>query len=148
VVLDLRRFAGGLAAGEHVAVAHAGGLASNEYRFRIEAPEPPGAEPPPRDPRAPKPKPKPDPPPGAKAPGSDPKLERKFVEPLVRDGQKVKKKTRVPIEVPGGAPQTRTLAEAWPELLRRREAALKRPGLAPHVRKLVREYFERLRPAK
>ena len=72
----------------------------------------------------------------------------KFVEPLVRDGERVKKNAKVPIEVPGGgAPAPRPLDEAWPELERRREAALDRPGLSPAARKLVKEYFDRLKPA-
>ena len=79
---------------------------------------------------------------------TDPEVDPKFVEPLVRDGDKVKKRARVPIEVPGSAPLEKSLQEAWPELLKRREAALKRAGLSPHARQLVREYFERLRPGK
>ena len=46
----------------------------------------------------------------------------------------------------GGAQQEKPIEEAWPELLRRREEALNRPGLSPAAKKLVREYFERLRP--
>ena len=48
--------------------------------------------------------------------------------------------------MPGGAPTDKPLKEAWPELKKRREAALKRPGLSPHARKLVKEYFDKLRP--
>jgi hypothetical protein len=72
----------------------------------------------------------------------------KFVEPLVKGEDQVRKKAKVPIEVPegGGGPQEKPIDEAWPELLRRREEALNRPGLSPAARKLVREYFELLRP--
>ena len=63
--------------------------------------------------------------------------------------QKIEKLAKVPIEVRGGgAPEERSLEEAWPELERRREAALDRPGLSPAARQLVREYYEQLRPKK
>ena len=139
-VLDLRAFAGELAPGDHVAVALAGDARSNEYRFRIDPPDP--KDPPDGDKSGKKPQPKgPD-------KGPDPERDPKFVEPLVRAGDKVKKLARVPIEVPGRAPQEKSLKEAWPELQRRKEAALKRAVLSPHARQLVFEYFERLRPDK
>ena len=75
----------------------------------------------------------------------------KYIEPLVREDEKkkIEKLAKVPIEVRGGgAPEERSLEEAWPELERRKEAALNRPGLSPAARQLVREYFERLRPEK
>ena len=69
------------------------------------------------------------------------------MQPLVQDGDKVKKRARVLTENRGGSdPVDRPLEEAWPELQRRKEAALKRPGLSPAARRLVQEYFERLRP--
>lgn len=141
VRLDLRAYASGLAPGEHVAVAIAGEARSNEYRFRIDAPA--GSD---------RPKPPPDVRKNRKNRGhdrdTDPEVDPKFVEPLVREGEKVKKRARVPIEVPGSAPLDKSLQEAWPELLKRREAALKRAGLSPHARQLVREYFDLLRPDK
>ena len=141
VVLDLRAFAGELAPGEHVAVALADDARSNEYRFRIDPPDP-RRDPPDGGRSGKKAKPK------GKDKGADPQRDPKFVEPLVRDGDKVKKRAKVPIEVPGRAPQEKSLKEAWPELQKRKEAALKRAGLSPHARQLVFEYFERLRPDK
>ncbi|MGH7163844.1 MAG: hypothetical protein ACREID_10210, partial [Planctomycetota bacterium] len=71
----------------------------------------------------------------------------KYVEPLVREGEKVPKLARVPVEAPGGAAAAeKPIEQAWPELQRRREAALNRPGLSPTARSVVREYFELLRP--
>ncbi|MGQ0613344.1 MAG: hypothetical protein ACT4PV_06375 [Planctomycetaceae bacterium] len=138
--LDLRRFARELGAGEHVAVALAGPLESNEYRFRIEPPaSPPQPPPPPPNP--------PPPPPGEEGTTGGVPLRPEYVEPLLRDGEQVPKEARVPVEVPGGGtPAERPLSEAWPELKKRLEAALDRPGLSPAARALVREYFERLRP--
>jgi hypothetical protein len=139
--LDLRRFAAELEPGEHRAVALADGMESNPYVFRIEAPGPGEAEP------TPEPENEPEPPPGESGGGRQPEYDPKYVEPLIREGEKVEKQARVPIEVPGGgAPVERPLDESWPELERRREEALRRPGLSPHARKLVSEYFERLRP--
>ncbi|HEX5138073.1 MAG TPA: hypothetical protein VFY93_13940, partial [Planctomycetota bacterium] len=142
VVLDLRPWVEDLKPGEHVAVARAGLLESNEYRFRIEAPsggesESPKAKPPPEPPPSPQPQ-------GGGAQETKPK----FVEPLVRGDEQVKKMAKVPIEVPegGGAQRDKPIEEAWPELEKRREEALNRPGLSPAAKKLVREYFERLRP--
>ncbi|MDH3590762.1 MAG: hypothetical protein OER88_02720, partial [Planctomycetota bacterium] len=92
VRLDLRNYTGALEPGEHEAVATAGALTSNVYRFTIEAP---GASPkrkPKPDPEA---KPQPDPKGGKQ---NKPDYEEKFVEPLVQDGEKVKKKARVPVE--------------------------------------------------
>jgi len=143
VQFDLRRLAAGLGPGEHVAVAHAGEATSNLYRFRIEPPsdgQGGASRPPPSV--APQPKP---PPRGRR--NNPPDVKPRFVEPLIREGQRVRKRARVPIEVPeGGAPVEKPLKEAWPVLQRRKEAALKRPGLSPAARKLVREYFEKLRP--
>ncbi len=137
--LNLASYLDGLAPGEHTARALAGTLKSNVYRFTLEPPPDPKQKPPP-PPDQPKPSGK-----GGQKP--KPKTTPKYVEPLVRDGEKVKKKARVPVETPGGAaPQTKTLREAWPDLERRREAALDRPGLSPAARRLVREYFEKLRP--
>jgi hypothetical protein len=143
VGLDLAPLVEGLAPGDHVAVAYAGLLESNEYKFRIEPPpggksENPQAKPPPKPPPNPKPQ----------GGGPDEATKPKFVEPLVRGDDTVKKKAKVPIEVPegGGAQQEKPIDEAWPELERRREEALNRPGLSPAARKLVREYFDRLRP--
>ncbi len=135
--LDLRAFLAQAEPGDHEAVARAGALASNVYRFRIEPPDTPG-DPPPSPPEPP------ENPGGGGA--SPPQVRRpEFVEPLVREGEMVEKLAKVPIEVPGGgAPQERTLQEAWPELQRRREAALNRPGLSPAARELVRRYFEQL----
>jgi hypothetical protein len=72
----------------------------------------------------------------------------RFVEPLVKGDEQITKKAKVPIEVPegGGGQHEKPIEEAWPELERRREEALNRPGLSPAARKLVREYFELLRP--
>ena len=65
----------------------------------------------------------------------------------MQEGEKVKKLARVPIEAEGaGGPVSRSLDEAWPELERRKEEALRRPGLSPAARDLVRRYYERLRP--
>jgi len=142
VTLDLRALTRGLEPGEHVAFADAGGVRSNPYRFRVVVPGGGGAQPPPprdEDPQA-------EPPPEG-GPEERPHWRPKYVEPLVREGEKVEKIARVPVEVPGGGgPADRPLAEAWPELERRKEAALDRAGLSPASRRLVREYFERLRP--
>ncbi|MHC4547330.1 MAG: hypothetical protein ACYTEZ_01020 [Planctomycetota bacterium] len=142
VTLDLRALADRLEPGEHRAVARAGDEESNAYLFRIEASgDGGGGSPPP---------PQPSPSQAAGAGGAGPeKVKPKFVQPLVREGEdrKVVKVAKVPIEVRGGgAPAERSLEEAWPELERRKEAALNRPGLSPTARRLVREYFERLRP--
>jgi len=146
VGLDLEPLTKDLAPGDHVAVARAGLLQSNEYRFRIEGPE--GGQ-------SPSPVPKPDanpppkPPPVPQQQGGGPQETKpKFVEPLVKGDDQVRKKAKVPIEVPegGGGQQEKPIEEAWPELERRREEALNRPGLSPAARKLVREYFELLRP--
>jgi hypothetical protein len=130
-----------LKAGDHEAIARAGILESNVYRFRIEPP--PGGET--QSPRA---EPPSAPPPPPAAGGGPEEATPKFVEPLVKGDEKVRKKAKVPIEVPGGAGgvKEQPLEEAWPELERRREEALDRPGLSPAAKKLVREYFERLRP--
>jgi hypothetical protein len=138
---DLRPYLEGLKPGDHEAVARAGILESNVYRFRIEAPPGDGGQKPRVDPGAP--------PPPAPAPGGGPEeTTPKFVEPLVKGDEQVKKKAKVPIEVPGGGGgvKEQPLEQAWPELERRREEALNRPGLSPAAKKLVREYFERLRP--
>ncbi len=142
-MLDLAPFIKDLAPGDHVAVARAGLLESNEYRFRIEPP--PGGES--ENPQSAPPSPKPPPTPQAQG-GGPQEVKPKFVEPLVQGEEQVTKKAKVPIEVPegGGGPQEKPIEEAWPELERRREEALNRPGLSPAARKLVREYFERLRP--
>ncbi len=142
VGLDLRPWVEDLPPGEHVAVALAGILESNEYRFRIEGPSGGESE-------SPESKPPPEPPPVPQPQGGGPQdAKPKFVEPLVKGEDQVTKKAKVPIEVPegGGAQQEKPIEEAWPELERRREEALNRPGLSPAARKLVREYFERLRP--
>ena len=79
--------------------------------------------------------------------GALPEQRPRFVEPLVREGEKVEKRARVPIEVPGGgAPREASLDEAWPEMERRKEAALNRTGLSPAARELVRTYFDSLKP--
>jgi len=135
-----------LAPGEHVAIAACGDLESNEFWFRID-PEGDGGgggggEEPPDDPGKGKPKP-------GQQNQSPQKINAtpKFVQPLVQDGDKVKKRARILTENRGGSdPVDRPLEEAWPELQRRKEAALKRPGLSPAARRLVQEYFERLRP--
>ena len=141
--LDLAPYVKDLEPGDHVAVARAGLLSSNEYRFRIELP--PGGES--ENPQAnpPSPKPPPTPPPQG---GGPQEVKPKFVEPLVKGDEQVTKRAKVPIEVPegGGGQQEKPIEEAWPELERRREEALNRPGLSPAARKLVREYFELLRP--
>ncbi len=139
---DLIRRAGGLPPGEHEAVALWMTLRSNPYRFRIDGggavtvpkPEPEGSN----EVVQPAPVPRP-------APKAD--VRPVVVEPLVAEGETVRKRARVPVEVPdGGAPQERTLEQAWPELQRRKEAALRRPGLSPAARALLREYFNRLKP--
>jgi hypothetical protein len=140
--LDLKRFVRDLKPGTHKAVAYAGGAVSNEYIFKIESPDGGGgggAKQPKQDPQKGKGE-------GRPQGGARPQVDPKFVKPLVADGEKVKKKARVPIEVPGGAPTDKPLDEAWPELKKRQEAALKRPGLSPHARQLVKSYFEQLRP--
>jgi hypothetical protein len=139
--LDLRALTRGLEPGEHVAWAYAGGLRSNPYRFSVVLPGggQGGPPPPPDEPESGPP------PPGG--PEERPHWRPKFVEPLVREGEQVEKMARVPVEVPGGGGVAdRPLAEAWPELERRKEAALNREGLSPASRRLVREYFDRLRP--
>ncbi|MHC4971310.1 MAG: hypothetical protein ACYTG3_03170 [Planctomycetota bacterium] len=142
VTLDLRALADKLEPGEHRAVARAGGAESNVYVFRIDpSGDGGGGRPPPPSPPEPEPQPRG----GA---GSQ-RVKPKFIEPLVREDekQKIEKLAKVPIEVRGGgAPEERSLKDAWPELERRREAALNRPGLSPAARQLVREYFDRLRP--
>jgi len=142
VDFDLRPWTLGLQPGEHRAVARAGDAESNPYVFRIEPPgeagggqqpPPPGQPPPPKEP-----------PP---AQGGEDRTRPRFVEPLVRDENKVLKRAKVPIEVAGGgAPSEVPLDQAWPELQRRQEADLNRPGLSPAARKLVKDYFDRLRP--
>jgi hypothetical protein len=145
VTLDLRALADKLDAGEHRAVARAGDAESNAYVFRIDpsGDKGGGGRPPPPQP--------PEPQPQAQGGAGSQKVKPKFIEPLVREDEKrkIEKMAKVPIEVRGGgAPAELSLDEAWPELERRREAALNRPGLSPTARKLVREYFERLRPEK
>jgi len=136
--LDLRAFLARPEPGDHEAVARAGALVSNIYRFRIEPPDTPEEPPQPNPPEPPQ-----DPGGGGASPAQVRRPE--FVEPLVREGDMVEKLAKVPIEVPGGgAPQERPLKEAWPELQRRKEAALDRPGLSPAARELVRRYFEEL----
>lgn len=142
--LDLAPFIKDLEPGDHVAVAVAGLLLdSNEYKFRIEPP--PGGES--ENPQSSPPSPKP-PPTQTPQGGGPQEVKPKFVEPLVKGDEQVTKKAKVPIEVPegGGGLQEKPIEEAWPELLRRREEALNRPGLSPAARKLVREYFDFLRP--
>ncbi|MHC4224245.1 MAG: hypothetical protein ACYSX0_14295 [Planctomycetota bacterium] len=142
IPVDLRELVKKLKPGEHRAVARAGDLESNEFVFTIEAP-PEGED----NAESPSGAQQPEPQPQQGGGSSRPEWQPKFVEPLVREGEKVKKRARVPIEVPGGgAPSEKTLDQAWPELERRKEAALNRPGLSPHTRKLVRDYFDRLRP--
>jgi len=134
--------ASALAPGSHRAVAVAGGVESNAYLFRI---DPAAARTPPPPPPAPQDPPRPEA--GPEPKGTKEEWKPKFVEPLVREGPKREKQARVPIEAPdGGAPVDRPLDEAWPELQRRQEAALGRPGLSPESRALIRAYFERLRP--
>jgi hypothetical protein len=146
VTLDLRELVEKLEPGEHRAVARAGDAESNAYIFRIDPSGDGGGggdRPPPLSP--PQPKPRPEGGAGAQ------KLKPKYIEPLVREDErkKIEKLAKVPIEVRGGgAPEEQSLEEAWPELERRKEAALNRPGLSPAARQLVREYFERLRPEK
>jgi len=146
---DLRPWLEGLEPGRHRAVAEAGGVRSNAYEFELEPPDGSAPEPKPK-PDEPEPEPDPKPPPG---PQPEPKggpedVVPKYVEPLVRDGAKVRKQAKVPVEVPeGGRPRPRPLDDAWPELERRREAALQRRGLSPDARRLVREYFDGLRPS-
>jgi hypothetical protein len=142
IPVDLRRLAKKLKPGEHRAVARAGELESNKFVFTIEAP-PEGED----NSESPSGAQQPEPQPKQGGGSSRPEWQPKFVEPLVREGEKIKKRARVPIEVPGGgAPSEKTLDQAWPELEKRKEAALNRPGLSPHTRKLVRDYFDRLRP--
>ncbi len=143
VVLDLAPMIKDLEPGDHVAVARAGVLLSNEYRFRIEPPPEGESE----NPKPDSPSPKPPPTPESQG-GGPQEVKPKFVEPLVKGDEQVRKKAKVPIEVPegGGGQQEKPIEEAWPELLRRREEALNRPGLSPAAKKLVREYFELLRP--
>ncbi|MHC4933372.1 MAG: hypothetical protein ACYTGV_14410 [Planctomycetota bacterium] len=142
IPVELRELANRLKPGEHRAVARAGALESNEFVFTIEAP-PEGED----NTKSPSGAQQPEPQPQQGGGSSRPEWQPKFVEPLVREGEKVQKRARVPIEVPGGgAPSEKTLDQAWPELEKRREAALNRPGLSPHTRKLVRDYFDRLRP--
>jgi len=131
-----------LKAGEHRVYALAGGARSNVWIFRIEGESGGGggAE---EEKEEPKEEPKPNPQQG----GALPETRPRFVEPLVREGDKVEKRARVPIEVPGGsAPKESTLEQAWPELERRKEAALNRTGLSPAARELVRTYFDTLKP--
>jgi hypothetical protein len=143
VGLDLSPHIKDLAPGDHVAVARAGVLLSNEYRFRIEPPPGGESEEPQQDPQAP------EPPPNETPQGGGPQqVKPRFVEPLVKGDEQITKKAKVPIEVPegGGGQHEKPIEEAWPELERRREEALNRPGLSPAAKKLVREYFELLRP--
>ena len=143
VLFDLRELAKTLKPGKHEAVAHCGGLESNPYVFQIN-PGDGGGSGGGGDPNQEDPKSKSGQGGGEK---KDKNITPKFVKPLVREGETVKKRARVLTESRGGgAPQERSIKEAWPELERRKEAALKRPGLSPSARKLVREYFEKLRP--
>lgn len=145
VALDLRELAEKLEPGEHRAVARAGDAESNAYVFRIDPSGDGGGGGPSPPPSPPRPQPRPQGGAGAQ------NVKPKFIEPLVREDErrKIEKLAKVPIEVRGGgAPEERSLEEAWPELERRKEAALNRPGLSPAARQLVREYFERLRPEK
>ncbi|MHC4939533.1 MAG: hypothetical protein ACYTHK_11235 [Planctomycetota bacterium] len=130
--------------GEHTVYALAGGARSNKWKFRIEGDNGGGGQNDKQPKKQQKKKPKPEHG-GAALPPARPR----FVEPLVREGEKVEKRARVPIEVPGGgAPRESSIEEAWPELERRKEAALNRSGLSPAARELVRRYFEELRPAE
>jgi len=128
--------------GKHRVHALAGGARSNVWIFEVEG-QPGGGGGGEEKKKEPDKKPKPKPEQG----GALPELRPKFVEPLVREGDKVEKLARVPIEVPGGgSPRKSTLEEAWPELQRRKEAALNRAGLSPAARELVRTYFDTLKP--
>jgi len=132
-----------LKAGEHRVHALAGGGRSNVWIFKIEGESGGGGGGQDKQ-DEPKKKPAPQPQQG----GALPEQRPRFVEPLVREGEKVEKRARVPIEVPGGgAPRKSRLEEAWPELQRRKEAALNRTGLSPAARELVRTYFDSLQPA-
>jgi hypothetical protein len=131
-----------LKAGEHRVVAMAGGARSNVWIFRIEGESGGGGG---GEEEKPEPRKKPQPKP--QQGGALPEQRPRFVEPLVREGEKVEKRARVPIEVPGGgAPREASLEEAWPEMQRRKEAALNRAGLSPAARELVRTYFDSLKP--
>jgi len=128
--------------GEHRVYALAGGARSNIWVFRVEG-ESGGGGGGQDEKEEPEKQPKPDPQQG----GALPEQRPRFVEPLVREGEKVEKRARVPIEVPGGgSPKKSSLEEAWPELERRKEAALNRTGLSPAARELVRTYFDSLKP--
>lgn len=140
---DLGKALPELAAGDHSIYATAGGARSNVFEFRIEGEEGGGG----KGPEEKKDEEKPPPPPQGNGGAPLPEARPRFVEPLIRDGEKVRKRARVPIEVQGGgAPRASTLEEAWPDMERRKEAALNRPGLSPSARELVRRYFDSLRP--
>jgi hypothetical protein len=142
--LDLAAMLPPLKPGDHEVFALAGGARSNVWRFKIEGDQGGGGEDQKKQKQKQKPQPQPE-----HGGAALPPLRPRFVEPLVREGEKVEKRARVPIEVPGGgAPRESTLDEAWPELERRKEAALNRSGLSPAARELVRRYFEELRPAE
>ena len=143
--LDLRYWAESLEPGEHVAQAFAGVAQSNLYRFTIQGDGGGGGGQQEQEQQDQDENQKP--PPKPQGGGERPDWKPKFVKPLVREGPKIRKKARVPVEVPGGgSPTDQPLEQAWPELERRKEAALNRPGLSPVARDLVREYFEQLRP--
>ncbi|MHC4953877.1 MAG: hypothetical protein ACYTGZ_08300 [Planctomycetota bacterium] len=131
--------------GKHRVFALAGGARSNVWEFEIEGE--PGGGGGKKDKK--KQEKKKEPKPNKQQGGALPELKPRFVEPLVREGDKVEKRARVPIEVPGGgAPKQSSIQEAWPELERRKEAALNRAGLSPSARELVRTYFDTLDPTK
>ena len=131
-----------LKVGKHRVYALAGGARSNLWIFEVKADQGGGGGGGEEEKKEPKQEPKPQ-----QQGGALPEQRPRFVEPLVREGEKVKKRARVPIEVPGGgSPRKSTLEEAWPEMERRKEAALNRAGLSPASRELVRTYFDSLRP--
>ncbi|MEM8884884.1 MAG: hypothetical protein AAGD14_12500 [Planctomycetota bacterium] len=143
LIFDLARNLPPLEAGEHTVYAMAGGGRSNVWKFTIEGDGGGGGQDEQEEEQQQEPEG------GQEQPKAMPEARPRYVEPLVREGEKVEKKARVPIEVPGGgAPREASIDEAWPELERRREAALNREGLSPSARELVRKYFDSLRPAE
>ncbi|MBL9085615.1 MAG: hypothetical protein JNM10_00600 [Planctomycetia bacterium] len=118
-------------------------------------PAPPPPEPPPPTPPPPEPPPPPPPPKPPDAPGGEPPPDVRFhdeaVEPLTREGEKVRKDEAL-VAVPdanAGASRPRAvpLAEALADLDRVVERAVREERVAPADRAWLKRYLEALRAA-